>query len=125
MVAVAPQDHSFISELLDGDLDEAAQDEFNALLKASPEARTLYRQRMELHAALQQEAIANGWRDETDVVVVGSGGAGLAAAVAARDEGAAVIVLVTRIQEVNDRASALLIALPLTSVLATARFPAS
>jgi len=44
-------------------------------------------------AALQQEAIANGWRDETDVVVVGSGGAGLAAAVAARDEGAAVIVL--------------------------------
>ena len=44
-------------------------------------------------AALQEDAIASGWRDETDVVVIGSGGAGLAAAVAARDAGAGVIVL--------------------------------
>jgi len=44
-------------------------------------------------AALQEEAIASGWRDETDVVVIGSGGAGLSAAVAARDDGARVIVL--------------------------------
>lgn len=43
--------------------------------------------------AAQQRAIDKGWRDRTDVVVVGSGGAGLAAAVAARDSGARVILL--------------------------------
>ena len=42
---------------------------------------------------LQQQAIAKGWRDQTDVVVIGSGGAGLAAAVTARDSGARVILL--------------------------------
>ena len=41
----------------------------------------------------QQKAIASGWNEQTDVVVIGSGGAGLAAAVAARDNGARVILL--------------------------------
>jgi fumarate reductase flavoprotein subunit len=44
-------------------------------------------------AVAQQEAIAGGWREQADVVVIGSGGAGLAAAVAALDKGVRVIVL--------------------------------
>ncbi|WP_240778771.1 flavocytochrome c [Shewanella sp. SNU WT4] len=41
----------------------------------------------------QDQAIASGPSESTDVVVIGSGGAGLAAAVAARNHGASVIVL--------------------------------
>lgn len=43
--------------------------------------------------AAQEKAIAQAPRLETDIVVVGSGGAGLAAAVSARDAGASVILL--------------------------------
>lgn len=43
--------------------------------------------------AAQNQAIAQPPRLETDIVVVGSGGAGLAAAVSARDAGAGVILL--------------------------------
>ena len=41
----------------------------------------------------QDQAIAAGPTESTDVVVIGSGGAGLAAAVAARNDGASVILL--------------------------------
>ncbi|MDP5147946.1 flavocytochrome c [Shewanella sp. ULN5] len=41
----------------------------------------------------QDKAIAKGAKETTDVVVIGSGGAGLAAAVAARNSGAKVILL--------------------------------
>ncbi|MFB2640811.1 fumarate reductase flavoprotein subunit FccA [Shewanella bicestrii] len=43
--------------------------------------------------AAQDKAIAAGVKETTDVVVIGSGGAGLAAAVSARDAGANVILL--------------------------------
>ncbi|RLA46992.1 MAG: flavocytochrome c [Gammaproteobacteria bacterium] len=43
--------------------------------------------------AAQEQAITQAPRIETDIVVVGSGGAGLAAAVSARDAGARVILL--------------------------------
>ena len=43
--------------------------------------------------AAQDKAIAAGPRETTDVVIIGSGGAGLAAAVAARNNGANVILL--------------------------------
>ncbi len=43
--------------------------------------------------AAQEKAIAAGPREETEVVIVGSGGAGLSAAVAARNAGAKVILL--------------------------------
>ncbi|EGM71562.1 fumarate reductase flavoprotein subunit FccA [Shewanella sp. HN-41] len=43
--------------------------------------------------AAQDKAIAAGVKETTDVVIIGSGGAGLAAAVSARDAGAKVILL--------------------------------
>lgn len=43
--------------------------------------------------AAQDKAIAAGIKETTDVVIIGSGGAGLAAAVSARDAGAKVILL--------------------------------
>lgn len=43
--------------------------------------------------AAQDKAIAAGAKETTDVVIIGSGGAGLAAAVSARDAGAKVILL--------------------------------
>ena len=43
--------------------------------------------------AAQDKAIAAGTKESTDVVIVGSGGAGLAAAVSARNHGAKVILL--------------------------------
>lgn len=43
--------------------------------------------------AAQDKAIAAGVKETTDIVVIGSGGAGLAAAVSARDAGAKVILL--------------------------------
>lgn len=43
--------------------------------------------------AAQEQAIAAGPREATDIVIVGSGGAGLSAAVSARDAGAKVILL--------------------------------
>lgn len=43
--------------------------------------------------AAQDKAIAAGVKETTDVVIIGSGGAGLAAAVSARDAGANVILL--------------------------------
>ncbi|MGL6122481.1 MAG: fumarate reductase flavoprotein subunit FccA [Shewanella sp.] len=43
--------------------------------------------------AAQDKAIAAGAKETTDVVIIGSGGAGLAAAVSARDAGANVILL--------------------------------
>ncbi|MCH1929701.1 fumarate reductase flavoprotein subunit FccA [Shewanella sp. A25] len=42
---------------------------------------------------IQDKAIAAGAKETTDVVIIGSGGAGLAAAVSARDAGAKVILL--------------------------------
>ncbi len=44
-------------------------------------------------AAAQEKAIAAGPQEQTDVVIIGSGGAGLSAAVAARNAGAKVILL--------------------------------
>lgn len=43
--------------------------------------------------AAQDQAIAKGAKETTDVVIIGSGGAGLAAAVSARNNGAKVILL--------------------------------
>ncbi len=43
--------------------------------------------------AEQDAALAAGPRERTDIIVIGSGGAGLAAAVAAREQGASVILL--------------------------------
>jgi hypothetical protein len=43
---------AMIGDLLEGDLCEVDAAELNGLLKADPEARTLYREHMELHARL-------------------------------------------------------------------------
>ena len=48
---------------------------------------------IDVHKDAQEKAIAAGPRETTDVVIIGSGGAGLAAAVSARDNGAKVILL--------------------------------
>lgn len=48
----------------------------------------------------QDKAIAAGPRETTDVVIIGSGGAGLAAAVSARDNGAKVILLEKELSQV-------------------------